>query len=345
MTTGEPVQFIANLMDPALDPSPWAAEREREGWSLLGASDHLFLTVGGSSQWFPHLWVTVSQMAAATSTVGLTSTFANNLLRSPVEFVQASFTMQRASHGRWEAGLGAGWSRWEIETTGLAFPEPRARAERYIEAVRVVRDLFDHHCCRFAGSYYTIEVPPMPGFDDVQSPPLVGALGGRRTIAGAGPWLDRVEIKASSSATRGGRMDPAAFARIPRSKLAELVDEVRRAAGDVEIAFYARCGVDDPLARHLASICTDPDGLYTGLFGPAAQVAERLQAFTEFGVTHVNVSPTHASAFERLAPHLFDTAAVRLDNDNDASSKRARSRRPIGGSVSRDACAHHENGE
>jgi alkanesulfonate monooxygenase SsuD/methylene tetrahydromethanopterin reductase-like flavin-dependent oxidoreductase (luciferase family) len=298
--------FIANLMDPGIHPGRWAADREREGWDVLAASDHLFLPVGGQRQWFPHLWVTVSQMAAATTTARITSTFANNLLRSPVEFVQASLTMQRVSDGRWEAGLGAGWSQWEIEATGLRFPSPRERADRYVEAVRIVRALFDTGSCTFHGDHYTINVPTMPGFDGVPAPLLVGALGGDRTIKGAGPHLDRIELKASSPATRGGAMDHAAFAAIPRSHLADLIEKARRAAGDAGIAFYARCGVgDDPLTRELAALCVEPEGLYTGLFGPPHQVAERLQAFSELGITHINVSPTHPSAFELLAPYLW----------------------------------------
>jgi alkanesulfonate monooxygenase SsuD/methylene tetrahydromethanopterin reductase-like flavin-dependent oxidoreductase (luciferase family) len=300
------MHFIANLMDPGIHPGRWAADREREGWDVLAASDHLFLPVGGRRQWFPHLWVTVSQMAAATTTARITSTFANNLLRSPVEFVQASLTMQRVSDGRWEAGLGAGWSQWEMEATGLRFPSPRERADRYVEAVRIARALFDTGNCAFRGEHYTIDVPAMPGFDDVPAPPLVGALGGNRTITGAGPHLDRIELKASSPATRGGAMDHAAFAAIPRTHLVDLIEKARRAAGDADIAFYARCGVgDDPLTRELAALCVEPDGLYTGLFGPPHQVAERLHAFSELGITHINVSPTRPSAFELLAPHLW----------------------------------------
>jgi alkanesulfonate monooxygenase SsuD/methylene tetrahydromethanopterin reductase-like flavin-dependent oxidoreductase (luciferase family) len=301
------MQFVANLMDPTVDARSWAHEREAEGWPVLSASDHLFIPVGGRrNEWFPHLWVTVSQMAAATSTAQITSTFANNLLRSPVEFVQASLTMQRFSGGRWEAGLGAGWSRPEIDAAGLDFPSPRERADRYIEAVRIARELIDTRQCSFAGKYYNIDIPPIPGFDDVPSPPLVGALGGPRTIAGAGPWLDRIEIKASSGATRGGNLDSHAFAHIPRRHLSEMVEQVRRAAPDTAIAFYARCGVDnDSLARELSEICAEPDGLYTGLFGPAEQVAEKLLTFAEFGVSHINISPTHPSAFEQLAPYLF----------------------------------------
>ena len=43
-----------------------------------------------------------------TERVTLLSCFANNLLRSPVEFAQAALALQRASGGRFEAGLGPG---------------------------------------------------------------------------------------------------------------------------------------------------------------------------------------------------------------------------------------------
>jgi alkanesulfonate monooxygenase SsuD/methylene tetrahydromethanopterin reductase-like flavin-dependent oxidoreductase (luciferase family) len=294
-------------MDPSVDARRWAAEREDEGWSILAVSDHIFMDVGGATpSWFPHVWVTAAQMAAATTTARLMSTYANNLLRSPVEFVQASLSMQLASCGRWDAGLGAGWNQFEMNSIGEPFPSPRDRADRYIEAVQIVRRLFDDGACEFNGDYYSIAVPKMPGFEGVAAPRLVGALGGPRTIAGAGPFLDRIEIKASSISTQSGRSDPTAFASIPRHALSDLIDLVRRANSDAELAVFARCGVDDdPRAQELARVCVRPGALYTGLFGPAAQVAERLAAFAEFGVTHVNVSPTSPSAFAQLAPYLF----------------------------------------
>lgn len=305
------MKFIANLMDPRVDPASWAADREAEGWDVLAASDHYFLPIGGRTRWFPHVWVTVSQMAAATSRVQLTSTFVNNLLRSPVEFVQASWSMQRVSGGRWQAGLGAGWNRAELEAVGLELPSPRQRADRYAEAVRVVRALFDDGRCAFAGEYYSVDVPAMDGFADVERPALVGSVGGLRTITRVAPLLDRVELKASSSATRGGRTDHAAFAAIPRRHLVELVDRVRRVNESAELTFYARCGTThDPLARYLAGLVDDEDALYHGLFAEPEAVADRLREFAELGFSHVDVSPTSAEAFAHLAPHLFGLRAA-----------------------------------
>jgi alkanesulfonate monooxygenase SsuD/methylene tetrahydromethanopterin reductase-like flavin-dependent oxidoreductase (luciferase family) len=293
-------------MDPRVDAGAWASTREREGWDIVSASDHYFLSIGGKNQWFPHLWVTVSQMAAATSTVQITSTFANNLFRSPVEFVQASFSMQLASGNRWQAGLGAGWSRAELDAVGVGLPAPRERAERYIEAVHIARSFFDDGFCTFSGKYYEVDVPDMEGFREVPPPPLIGSVGGRLTIAGAAPCLDRVELKASSGATRGGKNDQTMFAAIPRSHLLELIDKVRRVNEHAELTFYARCGtLEDPFSRHLAEVVSDPDSLYCGLFGEPEAVADRLREFERIGISHVDVSPTHVGAFEELAPYLF----------------------------------------
>ncbi|MBV8932409.1 MAG: LLM class flavin-dependent oxidoreductase, partial [Kutzneria sp.] len=158
-------------------------------------------------------------MAAATQRIRLTANFANNLFRSPVEFAQASLTMQRASHGRWEAGFGAGWAQEELESTGQTYPTPRRRADRYIEAVQVVRQLFHTNRCSFSGEHYNINVPALAGFENLTPPPLIGSLGGPRTIAGATPYLDRVELMPATGVARGGELDWAAIAAIPKQRL------------------------------------------------------------------------------------------------------------------------------
>ena len=86
------MEFAANFMSGDLSPAVWARRREEEGWDVLGCADHFFSVRRGA---YPHVWVTLATFAAATSRVGLTSSFANNLLRSPVEFAQAATDRQR----------------------------------------------------------------------------------------------------------------------------------------------------------------------------------------------------------------------------------------------------------
>ena len=52
-----------------------------------------------------------------------------------IEFALAALQMQSVSGGRFEAGLGAGWSRDEAVGAGLGYPSTGVRAGRYIEAV------------------------------------------------------------------------------------------------------------------------------------------------------------------------------------------------------------------
>lgn len=300
------MEFIANLMDPTVDPASWARDREAEGWDTVAASDHYFLGGMGVNRWFPHLWVTVSQMAAGTERVKITSTFANNLFRSPVEFVQASLTMQRVSHGRFEAGVGAGWNRDEMEQSGQRYPSNRERADRFIEAVNIVRHLFDEGSCKFSGDHYSVDVPTTCGYEDVSPPALVGSLGGPRTIAGATAYLDRVELKGASPATRDGVLDFATLAQIPKQHLVELVDRVRRVREDTPLGFFALCGAGtDPLSLGMESMFPDPDSLYAGLYGHPEKVAETLVGLEKYGITHAEVSPANIDAYEQLAPYLF----------------------------------------
>ena len=120
------MELAANYMTADVPPVEWARRREDEGWDVVACADHLF----SPRRAYPHVWVTLATFAAVTRRVTLTTAFANNLLRSPVEFAQASLQMQVVSDGRFEAGLGSGWTRDEIEGIGLTYPGPAARCVR-----------------------------------------------------------------------------------------------------------------------------------------------------------------------------------------------------------------------
>jgi hypothetical protein len=206
-------------------PGEWARAREAEGWHGLAASDH-FVTMHLS---YPHLWVALTEMALSTGTIPITSSFANNLFRSPVEFAQAALTLQRVSNGRFEAGLGAGWIEDEIVRIGWRFPDGPERAGRYIEAMQIVRELLQTGRCRFAGRHYQIDIDE-PGFSSLapNPPRLVGSAGGPRTLREIPRFVDRLEIQPNASATRGGSVDLVRSAAIEEADVVDAVARVRR---------------------------------------------------------------------------------------------------------------------
>jgi len=300
------MEFSANLMSPTLAPGPWAAEREAEGWDVVTVADHLWT----STRPYPHVWVTATALATATRTIRVGTAFANNLFRHPVEFVQASLALQSVSGGRFEAGLGAGWAQLEMEQTGRPFPPPGERAGRYLEALRIARELFDHGEVDFVGRWYEVHVPRI-GPRPAVPPPLVGSLGGPRTIRGGVGLLDRVEVKVASAVTSGGGLDLAALGRLPVSHARRLIAEIRAERADVPLSVFALCRVGDDEATRAFAAGFERDSFYGPFMGPAAQVAEAMWGLAELGVDRVQVSPFNDDAYAHLAPHLFGTEVSR----------------------------------
>ena len=293
------MEYVVNYMDVGIEPAEWARRREGQGWDLLSVADHR----ASLHRPFPHVWVAIGAMAAATSSARLTTSFVNNLFRSPVEVAQAALAAQQASGGRFELGLGAGWARDEIEAAGERFPEPAERAGRFAEAARIVRELTRTGTCRFEGEHHRIDVDGIGPLSD-PPPPLVVSVGGPRTVREVTPHADRVEIKASSPATRGGALDLAALAAVGDEHLVEMIERVRAVDADVPLGMFVLCDVGDD-ERHRRAADALGGSLHGRFHGPAGKVAEGLAWLGELGITRCQLSPRDDAAFDLLAPRLL----------------------------------------
>lgn len=284
------------------DPARWARAKEAEGWHGVCASDHLWV---GATR-YPHVFVAATQMACATQRVRITTSFCNNLFRSPVEFALAARSLQAAAGGRFEAGLGAGWAEDEMLAMGERYPDPPERVSRYVEALRVARALLTTGQCRFDGSYYRVDVTgerallPL----DVAPPPLVVSAGGPRALREVTPLADRVEIKASARATRGGTLDLATLATVTEDELRGNVERVRAVRGDVPIGTFMLVGAGDsePVRALKAGLGT---GFLSRFVGAPAEVADALGALADMGIDRVQLTELVPGSHEQLAPHLL----------------------------------------
>jgi alkanesulfonate monooxygenase SsuD/methylene tetrahydromethanopterin reductase-like flavin-dependent oxidoreductase (luciferase family) len=296
--SGTVIECAPNLVDAAVDPVGWASAREAEGWPVLAAADHLW----DGTRAYAHWAVTLTQFAMATTRPVITSSFANNLLRSPVEFAQAALSLQRASGGRFEAGLGAGWAESEITGIGQHYPTPGDRAGRYAEAMHVVRELFRHGTCSFQGEFVRVEVP-MIGPAVETPPPLVASVGGPRTIREVVPLVDRVELKLSSGATRGGSLDVTRLVDVDLAHLDELVERVRSVRTDIPIGVFLMVGCGDhPRVHGLASMLGD--SFMGSLVGEPEAVAEVILSLADHGIDRAQLTPYTPDTLPLLAPHL-----------------------------------------
>ena len=287
------IELVVNSASGDDDPIEFARSAEALGFHGVSASDHFFRRSA-----YPHVWVTVAAMAMATSRVVVGTSFANNLFRSPVEFAQASLTMQRLSAGRFEAGIGAGWLAAEVRGGGLQFPEPAVRARRYREAVQIVGQLFRDGCCQFEGEFYSIDVPVI-GPHCPLAPQLAVSVGGPWTMRNVAPLADRVELK-PGRATRGGDLDMATLASVTREEIAGMVSEVREVAPDVPIGLFTMIAAGDAHeVAHVASALGD--GLYSTFVGEPAKVLDGLRSLEDLGIDRVQVSEFVKGSALRLA--------------------------------------------
>ena len=140
------MELFANLTSTRYEPAEFASAAEAAGFDGVTCSDHYFLT-----DLFPHVWVSLAAMASATERVQIAPSFVNNLFRSPFEFAQASASMQRLANGRYEAGLGAGWTAGEMIATGQEYPDGPVRARQYREALLIVARTAHHWSMQLRG--------------------------------------------------------------------------------------------------------------------------------------------------------------------------------------------------
>jgi len=295
------MQFFPNYNSARPErPGDWARAREAEGWHGVAASDHL-VTLGRA---YPHLWVVLTEMACATERIPITSSFANNLFRSPVEFAQASLSLNRTARGRFEAGLGAGWVEDEILHLGWTYPPAPERAGRYIEAMQLVRELLHTGRCSFAGKHYRVAIAE-PGLADLSAPPplLVGSAGGPRTLREITPLVDRIEVKPNAPATRGGSLDLAKYGAVSEADVRDAIARVRRVREDIPIGIFVLTGA--VAATHAAAArAAYGVGFLSRFVGEPASIAQALSDLEGIGIDRVQLTEIAAGTLERLRPLL-----------------------------------------
>lgn len=165
----------------------------------------------------------LSFVAARTSRIRLGVALVNLPFVSPVYLAKEAATLDVLSNGRFDLGLGNGWSPTEFTATGADTARRGARAEEF---VRVLRTLWSDDPASFDGEFYTVPPsrmrprPVQPG-----GPPII--LGGvvRPALERAGRiaagWMSRSatdldRIADEIAVVRGAAPDPDAVRVVVR---------------------------------------------------------------------------------------------------------------------------------
>ncbi|MFI5778018.1 TIGR03621 family F420-dependent LLM class oxidoreductase [Nocardia sp. NPDC051570] len=221
-------------------------------------------------------------IAQAAPTLRVSNLVLNAAFYRPALLARDLASVDSATNGRLEIGLGTGYVEEEFTAAGLPFPRAGERVDLLTEHVTEIK--------RLLSSPDHIPAP-------VQTPPPIMVAGvGDRVLAMAAEHADIVAI-----ATMGNRDD-----------LAERIEYVETKAGDrfdeIELAFsFFQASIDDPddlsILRMLAPGRSDADLRRTATFlgDSIAEAADRIRSLREeLGISYFTFSLAPGLSWDTL---------------------------------------------
>jgi G6PDH family F420-dependent oxidoreductase len=161
---------------------------EEAGFDFASISDHFHPWVDrqGNS---PFVWGVIGAVAEATERIRVgTGVTCPTTRIHPAIVAQAAATAQIQLEGRFWLGIGSGENLNE-HITGERWPETAVRQERMVEAIEVIRKLWEGGLTSHHGKHYTVEGARIYTLPD-ESPPIMIATAGERSTRLAGELGD-----------------------------------------------------------------------------------------------------------------------------------------------------------
>jgi probable F420-dependent oxidoreductase len=171
-----------------------ARRAEALGYTSLLMPDHF------QNQWAPLVALTIAVEATERLRVG-TLVFDNDY-RHPVVLAKEIATLDLATSGRVEFGLGAGWKRSDYDEAGIVYDPPGVRISRMAESLEVMKRLWaSPDPVHLTGEHYTIRgAVGTPRPHRVPYPTVCIGGGGKRMLSLAAVAADIVAVNATMTA-------------------------------------------------------------------------------------------------------------------------------------------------
>ena len=218
----------------------WA---EDAGFESAWVFDHFTVLYGDRMGPCLEAWTLLAALGAVTERIRLGALVTGVTYRHPSLLAAEIVTVDHASAGRVNVGLGAAWHQAEHRRLGFDFPSTGERIQRLDETLQIIKALLTTDDVDFDGRHYRLRkgfYRPRP-VQQPLPPVWIGATGEKVMIPLAARHADvwhgfgstRDLIRKSGlvdrAAEKAGR-DPAEISRSTNLSLSEPWDEVRREA-------------------------------------------------------------------------------------------------------------------
>jgi G6PDH family F420-dependent oxidoreductase len=197
----------------------YAVAAEQAGFAFEVSSDHYFpwLDEQGHS---PNAWTVLGAVAHATHRVELITYVTCPTMRyHPAVVAQQAATMGLLSSNRFILGLGSGENLNE-HVVGLGWPSVTVRHEMLVEALQIIKALFEGGYVTRRGPYYQVDSAKLWDLP-TRRVPIAVAVSGRRSCELFAPLADHM-IAAEPTAELGVMWDAARPGNGPSRRIGQL---------------------------------------------------------------------------------------------------------------------------
>lgn len=168
----------------------YAVAAERAGFDFEVCSDHYFPWLDSMGH-APYAWSVLGAVAHATDSIEfMTYVTCPTMRYHPAVVAQKAATVGLLSEGRFILGLGSGENLNE-HVVGAGWPAVAARQEMLVEALHIIRALFDGGQHTLDGNFYRVDQAKLWDVPD-QPVPIGVAVSGAESISHFAPLADHL---------------------------------------------------------------------------------------------------------------------------------------------------------
>jgi F420-dependent oxidoreductase-like protein len=165
---------------------------EEHGLEGLFRSDHYAPISSEPDRGSLDAWAVLAALAQRTERIRLGTLVSPATFRHPSVLAKMVVTVDHASGGRAELGMGAGWYREDHSRYGFSFPSDAERMSMLAEQLEIVHRQWGEEEFSFQGNHYRLDrcrANPKP-VQRPHPPLIVGGAGGPRSAGLAARWAD-----------------------------------------------------------------------------------------------------------------------------------------------------------
>lgn len=134
-----------------------AKAAEDSGFCRFTVSDHFFGPVEGHEVQSHDAWTTLALLVPQTERIRLGTLVTSQSYRNPALLAKIVASLDNASNGRIDLGIGAGWKDSEYTAYGYPFPSAKERVTQLMEAIQIINLLWTEARPSFDGDFYKIK--------------------------------------------------------------------------------------------------------------------------------------------------------------------------------------------